>query len=116
MSVKANALAQAIKILNALKVGYAIIDEDGNRHGNLEVTEPKKRAPSAFPRGEVRSYVLQFIEKIQVGEIKEVPADKYGLERVRANCCSWLIERYGPGCCTTSINHDNNTIEILRIS
>lgn len=116
MSVKVNALAQAIKILNALKINYAIIDEDGNKHGNLEVADPKKRAAPEFPRGEVRSHVLQFIEKIQVGEIKEVPADKYGLARVRANACSWMIEKYGAGCCTTSISHEKNTVEILRIS
>ena len=113
--IKAKALEQAIKILDALKLSYLIIDENGNKHGSLEAVEQRKRAPSEFPRGEVRGYILPFIKDMKVGDIAQVNAGKYGVERIRANMTSWMIEKYGKGSCTTSANHETNTVEILRI-
>lgn len=113
--VKSKALEQAIKILDALKLEYVIFDSEGNKHGELEVAEKKKRSESEFPRGEIRQYFLPFIKDMGVGDVVEVDAGHYGLERVRGGICSWFLGKYGPSACTTTIKHSKNSVEVLRI-
>lgn len=113
--IKAKALEQAIKILDALNCQYLIIDGEGKQHGDLVIAPKKKRAEPEFPYGEIRQYTLPFIKDLKVGEVVEVDAKNYGLERIRGGICTWFLNKYGPGACTTTIKHSNNSIEVLRI-
>lgn len=109
--IKTKTLNQAIKMLDALKVQYKIIDGDGNVYDKLI----EKKAKSGLPRGERRAYVLQFIENMDIGDVVEFPAGPYNIEELRSNAISWFNGMYGVGSCTSSVDKEKNTCEILRI-
>jgi hypothetical protein len=110
-NIKVRTLKQAISMLDALKVQYKIIDEDGNVYDKMKERQAKK----GLPRGDRRKYVLQFIESMDIGDVVEFPAGPYEIEELRSNAVSWFNGTYGAGSCTSSIDRKKNTCEILRI-
>jgi hypothetical protein len=109
--IKTKTLQQAMKMLDALKVQYKIIDEDGNVYDKLI----EKKQKSSIPRGDRRSYVLKFIENMDIGDVVEFPAGPYKIEELRSNAISWFNGTHGTGSCTSTVNKEKNTCEILRI-
>ena len=112
--VQSATLKKTIALLTAMGCKFAVIDPDGEKHGDLEIIEPKerKRATPAFPRGEVHDYFIPFIENLQIGEVAEIPGGKYGAERIRGSICSWFVRHYGKGSANTVVVGDN--VQVLR--
>lgn len=105
-------LQRVMKFMDAIGCQYAIITDDGEQYGELEVKQRKKSA-FAFPRGEVKAfYVPQIDLNAEVGSVQEIAFGKYGAERVRGGICIYLTEKWGVDTYTTSIN--DNCVEILR--
>ena len=118
-NIKQGALNKALNTLNALGCKYAVIDEDGNKHGTLEVMAAKTgntKRPSFFPKGEVKNHVMQYIGNIQVGDVKEVPYGKYGGNTIQSSVSSFMHHRYGSGAHTSSQNHAKKALEVLRLA
>jgi len=109
-------LKKAITMLAAIGCKFAIVNPDGNKHGTLEITEKtdRKRAKSEFRRGEVHDYYIQFIENMNVGEVAEIPAGKFGVERIRGSVCSWFVRNRGKGSANTFVTKD--TVQVMRIN
>jgi hypothetical protein len=120
VGVKAAVLNKAVAMLSALKVEFIIKTEDGEyiKMGNLEVQEPKTRAPkrkSEVPYGTYKNYIESFgFNAMQVGDVLVIPKGTFDAETVRGSLSSRACKLWGNGSTTTAIVGD--TIEILRVN
>ena len=106
---------KAIKMLEACSCEFAIIDPDGNQHGDLEIVYGKKRAPSAFPHGELKAYVKDHIDGMNPGDVVSIPIGKYGFDSVQSSVSATACAMFGNGACTTTRVRENDTVQILRV-
>jgi hypothetical protein len=114
--IQQQTLKKAIVLLEAIGVSYAVIDQEGNKHGKLEVVEAKaKRAKSKHPRGYMSDYAESQIGHLKVGDIVEVDVEKLGKEGTRGAITAWACNNWGNGKITTAFNKQTNKIEVLRI-
>lgn len=113
--VKQQTLARALNMLNAIGATYAVIEEDGTKHGTLEVAETKKRS-SKYKHGELSGYASKHMSNMSVGDIQEIPFDKYTGEEVRSAAVSWACYHWGNGTVTTASIKDKQIVEVLRIA
>ena len=113
-NVKQATLTKAINFLNAVGAKYAIIDADGNKHGDLEVVEAKT-APRKYPHAEMSTYVGKHLANMSITDVVEIPFDKYEGSEVRSAAVSWGCYHWGNGAITTSTNKDKKVVEVLRV-
>jgi hypothetical protein len=114
--VKINTLNKAIQMLNAIGVQYAVIDFDGNHHGELQVEKPKKRKTTLDQKwGEISEHIKPFIEGIRPGEVRTFTCGKFPPETVRSTTSSILIRWFGKSTYTTAVKRETNELEVLRI-
>lgn len=113
--VKQQTLTRALNMLNAIGATYAIIEDNGTKHGTLEVVEPKKRGLK-YKHGELSAYASKHIANMSVGDVEEVPFDKYEAEEVRSAAVSWAGYHWGKGTVTTATVKDRKIVEVLRIA
>lgn len=113
--VKQQTLTRALNMLNALGAAYAVIEEDGTKHGTLEVVETKKRN-TKYKHGELSAYAAAHMVSMEVGDIEEIPFGKYEGEEVRSAAVSWACYHWGNGTVTTSTNKDKKVVEVFRIA
>jgi hypothetical protein len=113
--IKKQTLTRALSMLNAIGATYAVIEEDGTKHGDLEVLEKKKRAHK-YAHGELSSYASKHIANMSVGDVQEIPFGKYEGEEVRAAAVSWACYHWGNGTATTATIKDKQLVEVLRIA
>ena len=114
--IKQTTLKKAIVLLNAIGAQYAIIDLDGNKHGSLEITEPRKRKSSGYERGELTNYCRTYFKEVLVGDVQIFPIGNYPIEVMQRTLSSYICKQYGNGTHTTCIRKDRKSIEILRIA
>jgi hypothetical protein len=115
--VQKSALDKAIIWLKAAGCTFAIIDADGNKHGELDVKEKKTRKrTSPYPYGELAAYVSTYLKDLKVGEVGEVPLGKYDRQSIQSSCSSWMCRVFGNGSHTTALDPKRKVIEVLRIS
>ena len=104
-------LNQTIQLLIGMGCDFAIIDPSGEKHGNLDVIQKKKKVRVQ----EFHSYVSPILDKIAIGELLEVPPNEYKLEELQSNICARAYARWGAKSIATSINRKTNVIEVLRL-
>lgn len=98
---------------------FKVITKDGTSAGDLNVGKvPKVRtkAPSIYPQGEVRNYIMPYIKQLKEQELASIPFGKYEPETLRGNLCAWATTVWGKGTYTTAINKKAHTVEILRMT
>jgi hypothetical protein len=115
--IQQQTLKKAIILLDAIGATYAIIDQQGNKHGTLEVVEAKtKRAKSKHPRGYMSDYAESQIGHLKVGDVVELSIEQFGKEGTRGAVTAWACNNWGNGKITTGYNKDTNKLEVLRIA
>lgn len=114
--IQEQAFKRAIAILEGLKVPYAAIDLLGIKHGTLEVKEPITRSGGRkYPHGERSNYVRAFLAGVKVGDVVNVPFDKYDALEVQSSATSCSHRLWGSGSVTTTINREKQHVELLRV-
>ncbi len=121
MEVKKEALARALKLLAAAGCKFCVIDEDGNKHGELTVAEPveKKRRRGRFARGAMTTHFVPFIQSLPEGGCALVPYGPFGVDAeaknsLRSSLASHCSAAWGN---QTYITHMNDSgIELLRVA
>lgn len=116
-SLKSRALEGIMRTLTGFGWKFAIIDEDGVRHGNLLIVEPKPERPL-----KPRSIVFNNFEKYEYAE--RIDAAKPGdlvtfeiqptqgkephdeAESLRGSVTSYAIRRFGKGSCMTELRKE----------
>ena len=118
MSVQAEALSRALKLLAASGVEYAVIDAAGTKHGTLEVVEKAAaRKPRNHPPGAYLEYHKPQVCGMQAGQCKLVPFGPFDSaadrESLRSSLTAWLSRQWGNGTYMTVMNAAG--IEVLRV-
>lgn len=113
--VKQQTLTRALNMLNAIGAIYAVIEQDGTKHGTLEVAEPKKRS-GKYAHGELSGYASEHMANMSVGDVVEIPFGKYEGEEVRSAAVSWACYHWGNGTVTSATIKEKNIVEVLRIA
>lgn len=117
-------LERAVKDLETLRrkglVNYKVLTSDGEEFGDIELMEvdveedkPRKRA-SLYPHGEIRRYILGYVEALDLDEIMSIPIKDYPEEHIRGNLCAWATTVWGKGSYTSTINREKHTVDIYR--
>ena len=119
-------LMKAVHDLEVLErkgyIDFKIFTKEGDEeYGSLKAVAPKvekvrTRAASEYPIGEVRNYILPFLENVQPDGVTSVPVGKYNPENVRGNACSWCTTHWGKGTYSSTYNKEKKTVEIYRHS
>jgi hypothetical protein len=114
--VELSVLNKVCGVLNSLNLKYAIVDSDGGKHGDLNIEQVKKlkRRRSIYPLGEVRNYIMPFMNGIMINSTKLIPAGKYAPEVLRGSISSYATALWGSGNYKTNVTADKKAIELVR--
>jgi hypothetical protein len=105
-------LQRAISMLKSCNFMFAILDSDGNKHGDLEITHKnrKKRGPLTYPMGTLRNHYLPYIKNMEQDSVAEVPIGEFDIEMIRSSMCAYMSTHWGKGTYTTTLDKENQTI------
>jgi len=103
-------------MLDSMKCVYAIMDPLGNKHGTLNIDGPKriKRLPK-HPHGQRSAYVRKYINSMSVGDVIQIPFDKFGGSDIQTSVASTSYKIWGKGAVTSTIVRDSQVVEVMRI-
>jgi hypothetical protein len=115
--VEKDVVTKVTAVLNSLNIKFAIIDSDGNKHGDLNVAQVKKakRRRSIYPLGELRAHIMPHLTSIMINTTKSIPVGKYQAENVRASVSSYATHLWGAGNYKTRVTADKRYVEVTRM-
>lgn len=113
-SLHQKALTNAIKLLNAIGVEYAIQDHDGTVHGNAKLETKPKRTPAKYPYGTLSKYVRPYIEACGVNQTVTIPIGNFEIEYVYGSASSTASKVWGNGCHKISTTEDKKAVVLTR--
>jgi hypothetical protein len=121
MEVKKEALSRALKLLVAAGCRYAVIDEAGNKHGDLEIAEKKAlplRRALRFERGAMSNHFMPLIKDMTAGQSVVVPYGSFGVDQkgksaLRGSLASYCSAAWGNKTYITHLNERG--VEVLRV-
>ena len=115
--VENNVLAKVTNVLNSLNLKFAIIDSDGNKHGDLNIEQVKKlkRRRSIYPLGEVRAQLMPHMSSMMINTTKNIPVGNYQAEVIRGSASSYATQLWGAGNYKTRVTADKRYVEVTRL-
>ena len=116
--IQKKTFGRAIKMLDALKLKYAIIDLDGHRIGELEVKEEptrRKRSANKYEHGAMANYLRPYIHSVEGGGIAIIPSGQFEISDLAKSSSSMACTLWGNGNATQSVVKQSNTIELMRL-
>lgn len=112
--IELKTLNNAIRLLNAIKCNYAIIDIDGNKHGTLKIV--KKKIEHKYPHGSITKHVRQYFVPLEVGNSFEIPIGDFDYKSVQSVTGYLFSEAWGKGNYTSCYIKENTAIQVLRLA
>jgi len=112
-TVKALAIDQALKLLNASGCKYFVIDEEGKTYGELPTTK-KPKQPRKYKPGLMANYYKPFLIDVKIGDVAVIPFNDFDPRSLSGAITAYLSDTWGKQSyksCTT-----NSSVEILRCS
>jgi hypothetical protein len=111
-------LDRAVKLLNALKLPYVIVLDDGEKisQGGLDVVEKKirTRRPSTAPLGTYTNFLRdKGMQEMEIGDVLVLECGDISAESVRSTSGSLSNKWWGSGTIVTTIK--DNTLEMMRV-
>ena len=115
--VEKDVLNKVTNVLQSLNLKFAIVDSDGNKHGDLNIAEQKKpkRRRSIYPLGEVRAQIMPDMKSIMINTTKNIPVGKYQAEVIRGSASSYATQLWGAGNYKTRVTADKRYVEVTRL-
>ena len=115
--VEKDVLNKVTNVLQSLNLKFAIVDSDGNKHGDLNIEQVKKvkRRRSIYPLGELRAHIMPHLTSIMINTTKSIPVGKYQAEAVRASVSSYSTQLWGAGNYKTRVSADKRYVEVTRM-
>jgi len=108
-------LNKAIQMLNALKCDYAIVDSDGNTHGELRIQPSKAKRPLRYPYGSITKHIRPYLEGAKVGDIIRIPIKPFDKETIAGSTASLCCKLWGIGHHTAGLSTDGSYVEVFKI-
>jgi len=112
-TVKALAIDQALRLLNASGCKYFVIDEEGKTYGELP-TAKKLKNPRKYKPGLMANYFKPFLIDVKIGDVAVIPFNDFDPRALSGAITAYLSGTWGKQSyksCTT-----NSSVEILRCS
>jgi len=115
--VEKDVLNKVTNVLQSLNIKFAIIDSDGNKHGDLNIEQVKKlkRRRSIYPLGEVRAQLMPHMSSMLINTTKNIPVGKYQAEVIRGSASSYATQLWGAGNYKTRVTADKRYVEVTRL-
>ncbi len=115
--VEKDVLNKVSSVLNSLNLKFAIIDSDGNKHGDLSLEKVKKlkRRRSIYPLGEVRAHIMPHMTSMMINTTKNIPVGNYQAEVIRGSVSSYATQLWGSGNYKTRVTSDRRHVEVVRM-
>jgi len=111
---------KAIVILQAMPaVKFVIVLPDGATitQGDLQLEKTKQKTRNLkYPIGSVCQYYRPYVANLQVGQMVEIPFDKFAPEPLRSGIASYCSKFWGNGSAMTAINRNKQCVELLRVA
>jgi hypothetical protein len=104
------AIENAIILLGKRGCQYKVIDLDGKTYTNVQEKEARKRRTQHF-----KEYVTPILDGLNVGDSIKVPFDKYDGGELQANLCARAGTRWGHKSIMTSVNKQEQVVEVIRL-
>lgn len=113
-AVRKNAIKRAVSMLRSAGARFAVLEDDGTQHGDLEIV---RTVPSTRRRyGTFSDYYKPLIENLMVGDSAFVPWGEFGDEDVResfrGSISSYMVKLWGKGSFVTHAN--DHGIAVMR--
>ena len=107
---------RAIVLLDSMKCIYAIMDPLGNKHGTLPIGGIKKiKSIPKHPHGQLSAHVRKYLDSMKVGDVVQIPFDKFGGPDIQTSVGSTANRIWGKGSVTSTMVQANKVVEVLRI-
>ena len=113
------AIREAVKLLDATGVKYAVVDLEGNQFiKGLElrpaISEPRKKKATHLEYGTISKHYQPYVENLKVGEVAVVPLDKFAKEKevLRGAIAAWCGQNWGKNSHRSCIT--DTAVEVLR--
>jgi len=115
--VENSVLNKVTAVLNSLNLKFAIIDSDGNKHGELNIEQVKKlkRRRSIYPLGELRAHIMPHMKSIMINTTAHIPVGNYQAEVIRGSASSYATQLWGAGNYKTRVTADKRYVEVTRM-
>jgi len=115
--VEKDVLNKVTNVLQSLNLKFAIVDSDGNKHGDLNIEKAKKpkRRRSIYPLGEVRAQIMPHMSSIMINTTKHIPVGNYQPEVIRGSVSSYATQLWGAGNYKTKVSQDKRYVEVTRM-
>lgn len=117
--VKQITLEKALRLLKSVGCQYAVIDPDGNKHGDLAVAEEKKKPKTrtgTWKHGEVAALIRSKISDMGIGDVVCIEYNDENIGAVQSTTGPMMQGMYGKGNYTTSLNRGQGHLEVLRVA
>jgi hypothetical protein len=105
-SLHEKALSNAVKLLNAIGVEYAIQDHDGTLHGNGVLQTKAKRKPAKYPYGALSSHTRPYVDACGVNQTVTIPIGQFDLLHAS--------KVWGNGCHKIGTSEDKKSVILTR--
>jgi hypothetical protein len=113
-------LDKAIKALGALEKGTDVrwsINVDGETYGNAELAVFKLSSRTyKYKRGETRSYYQPFLDKLEVGDITEIPFNGFVPAILTSNIGGTCWKMWGTGSYTVIRLDTKGVVQVMRLA
>lgn len=113
-SLHEKALTNAIKLLNAIGVEYAIQDHDGSMHGNGVLHTKQKKASPKYPYGTLAKHIRPYIDACRVNQTVTIPIGHFDLLHVYGSASSAASKHWGNGCHKIGTSVDKKAVLLTR--
>jgi hypothetical protein len=109
-------LNRALQMLDAIKCEYAVVDADGNQHGELKIQPAKGRRDMKYAWGALTNHIRPLVQDMKIGDVVKVPIAPFDLEAVQGSVASCCYKLWGRGAHTAALTKDRLYIEVLKLS
>jgi hypothetical protein len=114
--IEKKVLNRALQMLDAIKCEYAVVDADGNQHGELQIQPKKTKRPMKYEWGALTNHVRPLVQNMKIGDVVKVPVAPFDVASVQGLVGSCCFKLWGKGAHTASITKDRLYIEVLKLS
>ena len=114
MTIHTIAIQKAIKLLHAAGAQYHI-KRDDQEFGKAIGVIKTKTYPTHRKVGDLAAIFKPHVVNLQAGQSAIIPCHPYTAEEVRTSLCAYASKNWGAGSYITSVSHEPEQIEILRV-
>lgn len=111
-------LEKAVRLLDSLKVDYAIVVSPHFSviRGDIQVLEKRTRRNIAAPYGTYAALFRAYgVDDMEIGDVVSITCGEHDPANIRKTVSAHMTNKWGSGSSMTSVSEDGETVEVMRI-